>query len=411
MDEARDAVDDEVGPLDDLRRALVGAHADAHGARRARPSSASSSSASKASRSVASSPPNSAARDAGARDQRRAPPGPCRSAPAGGPRAPCVPSGWRSRRPRPPGRGPPGASRAASSSGAPRQWKATIGPLSSMRTRRRRSSGVSRSPAKRRTRSSQLSNAGITRGVGGARLEQLGAVRAGVGDAADADEPARLGDRAPGDAGHAGRSGGRAGRAEPRPPRAPAPPRRGRTIGASTPSMSQKIAAAPGSSVSGRSASARASSVGAGTAIVCPAAERGTLHAPSDRIACSVSADPRDRDRETGRARTSCCSRGARPVHGRQGSGGAPARGGGQPPAVISGPLEAHLPRLHRPSLPRHGRPARPRRPAQGRPRARPGPGPARVFHHQPGRAPRNGGRPFRRQYRLTQRGLCPVEG
>ena len=43
------------------------------------------------------------------------------------------------------------AARAASSSGAPRQWKATIGPLSSMRTRRRRSSAVS---ASRRSRGS-----------------------------------------------------------------------------------------------------------------------------------------------------------------------------------------------------------------------------------------------------------------
>ena len=37
------------------------------------------------------------------------------------------------------------AARAASSSGAPRQWKATIAPLSSTRTRARRRSAVSAS--------------------------------------------------------------------------------------------------------------------------------------------------------------------------------------------------------------------------------------------------------------------------
>ncbi len=50
--------------------------------------------------------------------------------------------------------------REASSSGVPRQWKATIGPLSSIRTRSTRSSGVSCSPANSRTRPSQVAKAG-----------------------------------------------------------------------------------------------------------------------------------------------------------------------------------------------------------------------------------------------------------
>ena len=54
---------------------------------------------------------------------------------------------------------------AVSSSGAPRQWSATIGPLSSIRTRSRRRSGLSRSRTNCFTRPSQLLKAGLVRGL------------------------------------------------------------------------------------------------------------------------------------------------------------------------------------------------------------------------------------------------------
>ena len=52
---------------------------------------------------------------------------------------------------------------AASSSGAPRQWKLMIGPLSSIRTRSARSSGVSRSRANPWTSGRNRAKSGITR--------------------------------------------------------------------------------------------------------------------------------------------------------------------------------------------------------------------------------------------------------
>ena len=86
----------------------------------------------------------------------RAPPGPCRTRPAGAAPAPCVPSGSPGRRPRPRAASSSTRARAASSSGAPRQCSATIGPLSSIRTRSRRRSGLSRSATNCFTRPSQL---------------------------------------------------------------------------------------------------------------------------------------------------------------------------------------------------------------------------------------------------------------
>ena len=96
----------------------------------------------------------------------RAPPGPCRPAPAAGSRAPCGPSGSPARRSPPPGRVPRGACAPLSSSGAPRQWKVTIGPLSSIRTRSRpQLRRVAGSATKPFTCFSQLLKAGATRGV------------------------------------------------------------------------------------------------------------------------------------------------------------------------------------------------------------------------------------------------------
>ena len=90
--------------------------------------------------------------------------------------------------------------RAASSSGAPRQWNATIGPLSSSRTRSRRRSRRVVCGGEAVDSPGPAREGGYDLGALGAGLEQLGAMAARVGDAADADEPPRLGRRAPGNA-------------------------------------------------------------------------------------------------------------------------------------------------------------------------------------------------------------------
>ena len=161
----------------------------------------------------------------GARRSRgRASRGPCRSAH----RRPHLehlapPVRRRSRPPPPPARVPRAVPCAASSSGTPRQWNATIGPLSSIRTRSSRSSGVSRSSAKRLHAPLPALEGRDHPRARLSRLEQLGAVRAGVGDPADPHEPPRLGGGAPGDAGDAAVAPRQARRGAPRPPRAPAP--------------------------------------------------------------------------------------------------------------------------------------------------------------------------------------------
>ena len=127
------------------------------------PSATSASSAANASRSVASSPPKSAARDAAALDQLARPPGPCRPAPAGGPRAPCGPSGSRAR-----GLGLPGEALEPRCGRRPRRARRASGrPRSGPCARSARAGGAarasSRSAAKPATRSVQLSNAGEMR--------------------------------------------------------------------------------------------------------------------------------------------------------------------------------------------------------------------------------------------------------
>ena len=169
LGEARDPVDDEVGALDDRGRTLVRAHAHAERALELALPSTSAVSASKASRSVASSPPNSAVRAPERCDQvahrlalvdrDRRPDLEHLAAPvdreAGG-------LGLR---------GDALQTRCArlSSSGAPRQWKATIGPLSSIRTRSAAQVGRVALGGELFTFPPRLSNAGVTLGVVGRR--------------------------------------------------------------------------------------------------------------------------------------------------------------------------------------------------------------------------------------------------
>ena len=150
--------------------------------------------------------------------------------------------------------------------GAPRQWKVMIGPLSSIRTRSARSSGVSRSRAKRLApRLLPALNASATRGVRRCPGSSSSApCEARVRDPADAHEPPHVGRRAARDAGHAARSGATA-----------APSSRDvssgtwassarSTIGASVPSTSKKSAERSGSAVTGEGPPRRA--------VVCPGA-------------------------------------------------------------------------------------------------------------------------------------------
>ena len=84
------------------------------------------------------------------------------------------------------------AARAASSSGAPRQWKATIAPLSSSRTRQPaqvRGVGLARELV---DPLGPVQDAGIDHRLGPAGAQHLGAVGAEVRDRADRDHRARL---------------------------------------------------------------------------------------------------------------------------------------------------------------------------------------------------------------------------
>ena len=156
---------------------------------------------------------------------------------------------------------------AASSSGAPRQWNALIGPLSSTRTR---SSLSSRASSRSRTNPAHAAL------PAGERLQQLGSLGARRRASRRRGSPRRRSrPRRP-----AGGPRRPAGRRRTPPARSAVPARpssretssrtcasSGRsTIGARVPSMSQKTAARVGSAVSGRRVSASESAVGAGTA-------------------------------------------------------------------------------------------------------------------------------------------------
>ena len=90
-----------------------------------------------------------------------------------------------------------------SSSGAPRQWKVMIGPLSSMRTRSARSSGVSRSATNGCTCLASSRSPDATRGVVVLGSSSSAPCEPAYVDAAHADEPPDVGRRAARDARHA----------------------------------------------------------------------------------------------------------------------------------------------------------------------------------------------------------------
>ena len=93
------------------------------------------------------------------------------------------------------------AARAASSSGAPRQWNATIAPLSSSRTRRRRRSDGVRLATELVDPAHPVLDPRIEHRLGPAGPQQLGPVRAQVGDRPDRHHRARLRGAPPADAG------------------------------------------------------------------------------------------------------------------------------------------------------------------------------------------------------------------
>ena len=194
--------------LGDLRGPLVGADADADARRELALARRARRSARKASRSVASSPTYSAASTSvSARNDSIPAPLSIRT---GGRtsstlRPQCV------RRPAASARAAMAsiAARAASSSGAPRQWKATIGPLSSSRTRGAAQVGGVGLAAELVDPPRPILERRVDHRLGPAGAQQLGAVRAEVGDRADRHHRPRLGG-AP--AAHAGDDAGSAGR-------------------------------------------------------------------------------------------------------------------------------------------------------------------------------------------------------
>ena len=284
--EAVDAVDHQVGALDDARPAPRRSARPRARRPRASPSlDAAPSSASKASRSVASSPPKSAVRALRAGhqvahrlalvDRHGRPDLEHLAAPVGGearpprPRARC-PRGGCARRPR----------RARRASGRPRS-----APCPRSAPAAARSSGVSCSAANARTRPSQLAKAGISCGRSRARLEQLGAVaspRRRCRRRPPAGAPRRPSGprRRP-----RSRSGGRAGRAARETSSRTWASSARSTIGASVPSMSQRTRRPAG--VVGQRAQrsrASASAVGADTARSMPAdVARGSRRLAVDR--------------------------------------------------------------------------------------------------------------------------------
>ena len=201
--EALDPVHHEVGLLDDLRRPLVRAHAHAHGGvelalvdERSRARRSRRGRSRRRRRTGRCAPPERSTRS------RTAWP---LSTGTGGRISSTLRPQWIAQAGGLGLLGEPLAGGCAplSSSGAPRQWKVMIGPLSSIRIRSERSSACRARPTKRlhlllpaleRRRHARRGRAG---------LEQLGAVRARVGDAAHAHEAPHVGHRAARDARHA----------------------------------------------------------------------------------------------------------------------------------------------------------------------------------------------------------------
>ena len=133
--------------------------------------------------------------------------GPCRSAPAAGSRAPCAPSGSHR----------PSASASAAIRSHARVGGLLVGRAAPVEAHDRalvldpdaqraqlRRVALAREPLHA---AGPGAKSGITRASRLVGLEQLGAVEPGVGDPAHAHQPAHLGRRAAGDAGHAARSG------------------------------------------------------------------------------------------------------------------------------------------------------------------------------------------------------------
>ena len=279
--EAVDAVHHQVGALDDRRRALVRAHADAHAPRRGRlPRAARRARRRRRGRSrrrrrrarrAAPAPRHQLAHGLALVDRHRRPDLQHLAAPVDR-----EPAGLRLLR------DPSRQVRAASSSGTPRQWKAMIGPLSSIRTRSSRSSRRVALGAKRRTRLSQLAKAGTTRGLvlaraRAARRRGSRRRRSRRRPPAGAPRPPSAPRRRP-----RSRSGARAGPSRTRaPPRARAASSARSTIGASVPSMSQKTPALRGVVTRAGAAPPRARLRWERTpAVVCPRCPRGSRASP-----------------------------------------------------------------------------------------------------------------------------------
>ena len=247
--EALHAVHDEVGALDDRGRALVGAHA--HADRRVeRPSPDQLVRARRRRRGRWCRRRRTAPCARPTAPPARAPPGPCRTR-TGGRTSSTLRPQWMAS----PSASASAASSsrcacASSSSGTSRQCSATIGPLSSMRTRSRRSSGVSRAETKLFTRPP---SSRTPRRCWPARRPARAARRRA--SRRRRCRPRRRGGAPRPPSGPRcrprGRSGAPAGPAAARSPRLTRASSARRTIGASTPSMSHRTAARSGSARSG----------------------------------------------------------------------------------------------------------------------------------------------------------------